>query len=278
AAPTAGNAGGALAAYAARAGLPAFIAMPQDTPLSNQEECVAAGAHVILVDGLITDAGRLIAQGEQRYGWFNVATLKEPYRLEGKKCMGLELAEQLGWSLPDVIVYPTGGGTGLIGMWKAFDELEALGWIGPHRPRMIAVQATGCAPIVEAFRQGLDQSAPIAHAHTCASGIRVPKALGDFIILRILRQSGGEAVAVDDEAICAAMQEMATAEGIFPAPEGAATWAGLRKLVEAGRIDPGERVVLFNTGGAAKYPGRVPVRLPVLAADATLELQPAVSA
>ena len=251
--PSAGNAAGALAAYAARAGLEAHIFMPRDVPLANRLECQYYGARVTLVDGLITDCGRLVAEGQDRQGWFDVSTLKEPYRIEGKKTMGYELAEQLDWQLPDVIVYPTGGGTGLIGMWKAFDEMERLGWIGPGRPRMVSVQAEGCAPIVQALADGAHTAAPIAHPHTVAAGLRVPKAIGDFIILDILRRSSGTAVSVSDVDLMAAAQQMAAAEGIFPAPEGAACVPALHTLLERGALKPDERVVAFNTGGGLKY-------------------------
>ena len=216
-------------------------------------ECQYYGARVTLVDGLITDCGRMVAEGRDREGWFDVSTLKEPYRIEGKKTMGYELAEQLDWQLPDVIVYPTGGGTGLIGMWKAFDEMERLGWIGPGRPRMVSVQAEGCAPIVQALADGARTAAPIAHPHTVAAGLRVPKAIGDFIILDILRRSRGTAVSVSDAALIAAARQMAAAEGIFPAPEGAACVPALQTLLERGALKPDERVVAFNTGGGLKY-------------------------
>ncbi len=251
--PSAGNAAGALAAYAARAGLEAHIFMPRDVPLANRLECQYYGARVTLVDGLITDCGRRVAEGQDREGWFDVSTLKEPYRIEGKKTMGYELAEQLDWQLPDVIVYPTGGGTGLIGMWKAFDEMERLGWIGPGRPRMVSVQAEGCAPIVQALADGAHTAAPIAHPHTVAAGLRVPKAIGDFIILDILRRSRGTAVSVSDADLMAAAQQLAAAEGIFPAPEGAACIPALQTLLERGALKPDERVVAFNTGGGLKY-------------------------
>ena len=251
--PSAGNAAGALAAYAARAGLDAHIFMPRDVPLANRLECQYYGARVTLVDGLITDCGRMVAEGQDREGWFDVSTLKEPYRIEGKKTMGYELAEQLDWQLPDVIVYPTGGGTGLIGMWKAFDEMERLGWIGPGRPRMVSVQAEGCAPIVQALADGADTGAPVAHPHPVAAGLRVPKAIGDFIILDILRRSRGTAVSVSDADLMAAAQQLAAAEGIFPAPEGAACVPALHTLLERGALKADERVVAFNTGGGLKY-------------------------
>jgi len=251
--PSAGNAAGALAAYAAKAGLPSFIFMPNDTPRANIIECQQTGAHVTLIDGLITDCGKIIAERKEKEGWFDVSTLKEPYRVEGKKTMGYELAEQLNWQLPHVILYPTGGGTGLIGMWKAFDEMEQMGWIGSRRPRMVTVQAEGCAPIVKAFAAGTTAGADVPNAHTVASGLRVPKAVGDFIMLDILRKSGGTALAVTDEELIAAVREIGSAEGIFAAPEGAACLPALKKLLAGGKVDPGESIVLFNTGTGAKY-------------------------
>ncbi len=251
--PSAGNAAGALAAYAARAGLEAHIFMPADVPLANRLECERTGAHVTLVDGLITDCGRLVAARKEYEGWFDVSTLKEPYRLEGKKTMGYELAEQCGWSLPDVILYPTGGGTGLIGMWKAFDEMEQLGWIDARRPRMVSVQAAGCAPIVHAFATGASHGAEIPRPHTVASGLLVPAAIGDFIMLDILRKSGGTAVSVSDEELLAAVGEIGSTEGIFPAPEGAACLPALKRLLQRGEVKPDESVVLFNTGSGLKY-------------------------
>ena len=251
--PSAGNAAGALAAYAARAGLEAHIFMPADVPLANLLECERTGAHVSLVDGLITDCGKLVAARKEREGWFDVSTLKEPYRLEGKKTMGYELAEQCGWSLPDVILYPTGGGTGLIGMWKAFDEMEKLGWIDTRRPLMVSVQAAGCAPIVHAFTTGASHGAEIPTPHTVASGLRVPEAIGDFIMLDILRKSGGTAVSVSDEELLAAVGEIGSAEGIFPAPEGAACLPALKRLLQRGEVKHDESVVLFNTGSGLKY-------------------------
>ncbi len=251
--PSAGNAAGALAAYAARAGLPSFIFMPADTPIANRLECDYSGASVTLVDGLITDCGRMVAERKDAEGWFDVSTLKEPYRIEGKKTMGYELAEQFDGELPDVILYPTGGGTGMIGMWKAFDEMEHLGWIGPARPRMVSVQASGCAPIVRAFEAGAEFAEMVAEAHTVASGLRVPKAIGDFLILRAVRESGGTAVAVDDAELLAGVRELAMTEGILAAPEGGACVAALRRLVDTGWIEPGERTVIFNTGTGVKY-------------------------
>ncbi len=251
--PTAGNAGGALAAYAARATLEAHVFMPGDAPLANQLEVRAYGADLVLVEGLISDAGKLAAEGASRHKWFDVSTFKEPYRLEGKKTMGLELAEQFRGELPDVIFYPTGGGTGLVGMWKAFDELEQLGWIGPNRPRMVSVQAAGCAPIVQAFQQGKERAEFWQNAETLAAGLRVPWPFADRLILRALRASNGTAIAVSDAQITAAQREIATGEGIFAAPEGAAAWAALQQLAGQGWIRPDERVVLFNTGTGLKY-------------------------
>src|SRR5206468_761625 len=251
--PSAGNAGGALAAYAARARLEAHIFMPRDTPRANVTECCELGAHVTLIDGLITDCAAEIARRKATEGWFDMSTLKEPYRVEGKKTLGYELAEQSDWQLPDVVLYPTGGGTGLIGMWKGFDEMEALGWIGKKRPRMFAVQAGGCAPIVRAFESGDSTAAEFPDAHTCASGLRVPKAIGDFIILNILRESDGGAVAVDDEEMIRVTREVGSSEGLFVSPEGAACFAALKSLYSAGKIASGDRVVIFNTGSGIKY-------------------------
>jgi len=251
--PSAGNAGGALAAYAARAGVEAHVFMPRDTPRANIVECRELGAQVTLIDGLITDCGAEIARRKAAEGWFDMSTLKEPYRIEGKKILGYELAEQLDWQLPDVILYPTGGGTGLIGMWKAFDEMESLGWVGPKRPRMYSVQASGCAPIVRAFQNGEFAAAEFPGAHTCASGLRVPKAIGDFLILNILRHSNGGAIAVDDEAMIRMTGEVGATEGLFVAPEGAACFAALKSLLSLGKIELAERVVIFNTGSGIKY-------------------------
>ncbi len=251
--PSAGNAAGALAAYAARAGLQAHIFMPSDTPRANIIECEQTGAQVNLMDGLITDCGAEVGRRKEAEGWFDVSTLKEPYRIEGKKTMGYELAEQFDWDLPDVIMYPTGGGTGLIGMWKAFDEMEQMGWIGSKRPRMVTVQAAGCAPIVRAFEEGKRFADEFPNAHTTASGLRVPKAIGDFLIIDALRASGGTAIAVTDEELLAATKEIGAAEGIFCAPEGAACLPALRKLLEDGSVKQDERVVLFNTGSGVKY-------------------------
>jgi threonine synthase len=251
--PSAGNAAGALAAYAARAGLEAHIFMPRDTPRANVIECEQTGAHVTLMDGLITDCGAEVARRKDAEGWFDVSTLKEPYRIEGKKTLGYELAEQLDWELPDVIIYPTGGGTGLIGMWKAFGEMEALGWIGRKRPRMVTVQAAGCAPLVRAFEQGKRTAEEFPNAATVASGLRVPRAIGDFLILDALRASEGTALSVTDEELIAATREIGASEGLFCAPEGAACLPALRKLIAAGEVKSHERVVLFNTGAGVKY-------------------------
>jgi threonine synthase len=251
--PSAGNAAGALAAYAARAGMEAHIFMPRDTPRANVIECEQTGAQVTLMDGLITDCGAEVGRRREAEGWFDVSTLKEPYRIEGKKTMGYELAEQFDWELPDVIIYPTGGGTGLIGMWKAFDEMEEMGWIGSQRPRMVTVQAAGCAPIVRAFEEGKRFADEFPDAHTTASGLRVPKAIGDFMIIDALRASGGTAVAVTDEELIEATKEIGAAEGIFCAPEGAACLPALRKLMKNGSVRADERVVLFNTGSGVKY-------------------------
>jgi threonine synthase len=251
--PSAGNAASAMAAYAAQAGMEAHIFMPKDVPLANLIECKSFGAQVTLVDGLINDCGRIVAERKDREGWFDVSTLKEPYRIEGKKTMGYELAEQFKWELPDWIFYPTGGGTGLIGMWKAFDEMEAMGWIGPRRPKMVTVQASGCAPIVKAFHDGAAKATPWQNAHTIAAGLRVPGAIGDFIMLEILRASGGNAVMVDDEDLKAAVTEIGKVTGLFCAPEGAACWPAVKKLHSQGLIKPEDRVVMFNTGSGLKY-------------------------
>ena len=252
--PTAGNAGGAMAAYAARANIQALIYMPKDTPRANVEESRMAGAEVILIDGLISDAAGVAGEKARAEGWFDLSTFKEPYRTEGKKIMGYELAEAFDWTLPDVIVYPTGGGTGLVGMWKAFAELEELGWLeDAKRPRMVAVQAEGCAPVVRAFESGAEFCDFWLEAHTLASGLRVPKSFADALILNDLRESNGMAVAVSDEAILKAQSQLGRLEGIFAAPEGAATLAALNALLEQKWISPDERVVLFNTGSGLKY-------------------------
>ncbi|HXE74157.1 MAG TPA: threonine synthase [Candidatus Xenobia bacterium] len=251
--PTAGNAGGALAAYAARAGLEAFVLMPKDAPAANQLECRAHGAGLILVDGLISDCARLLAERREREGWFDLSTLKEPYRVEGKKTLGYELFEQLGGRLPAAILYPTGGGVGLIGMWKAFDEMETLGWIGSERPKMIVVQASGCAPLVRAFEAKQAASELWPHAQTIAAGLRVPKALGDFIVLDAVYRSHGAAVAVTDEEILAAVGRLARREGILACPEGAATLAALPHLFDRGVLKRDDSIVLFNTGSGLKY-------------------------
>jgi threonine synthase len=251
--PSAGNAAGALSAYAALAGIPAHVFMPHDVPQPFVAECRALGAQVTLVDGLITDCGRVAAEGMRQSDRFDMSTLKEPYRLEGKKTMGYEIAEQLDWTLPDVIIYPTGGGTGLIGMWKAFDELEALGWIGPGRPRMVTVQSDGCAPMVKAFQEEQTFAQPWQGAHTIADGLRVPAAVGDFLILRALRESDGAAVAVTDAEMMEAARLIGRTQGIFVCPEGGASLAAFLRLRRQGWIDDEETVVLFNTGSGLKY-------------------------
>lgn len=253
AAPSAGNAGGALAAYAARAGLEAHIFVPKDTPRANVIECQRLGAYVTLIDGLITDCGAEVARRKDAEGWFDVSTLKEPYRVEGKKTLGYELAEQLDWKLPDVIIYPTGGGTGLVGMWKAFEEMEQMGWIGSKRPRMVTVQSKGCAPIVKAFEEGKQSAEMFENAATVASGLRVPKAIGDFLILDAIRKSGGTAIAVSDAELIDAVDEIGSREGLFVAPEGGACLPALRVLIERRLVDHDETVVLFNTGAGIKY-------------------------
>jgi threonine synthase len=252
--PTNGNAGAALAAYASRAGIKTTVFCPQDTPEVNVREIALQGATVYRVNGLIDDCGKIVMQGQAKVGWFDTSTLKEPYRIEGKKTMGLELAEQLGWELPDVVLYPTGGGTGLIGMWKAFAELEAIGFIGKKRPRMVAVQAAGCAPIVRAYDAGVEHAPRWEDAQTIAAGIRVPQAIGDFLVLRAVRESGGFAIAVTDEAITAAIDEVARAEGLLLCPEGAATYAALQQSFADGRIRRDERALLFNCATGLKYP------------------------
>jgi threonine synthase len=251
--PTNGNAGAAMAAYARRAGMEVFVFCPEDTPETNLREIAMQGAKVWRVNGLIHDCGKIVREGVEATGWFDFSTLKEPYRIEGKKTMGLELAEQFGWELPDVIFYPTGGGTGLIGMVKAFDELETMGWIGSKRPRMVAVQASGCAPIVKAWEEGAEHAEVWENAHTVAAGIRVPAAIGDFLILRGVRSTNGFATAVDDDAIEAARVEMADLEGILLCPEGAATYAAYQKELASGRLSAEESVVLFNCATGLKY-------------------------
>ena len=251
--PSAGNAAGAMSAYAAAAGLPAYVFMPADVPMPFRVECRALGAHVTLVDGLINDCAVHVRGGAAEGRWFDVSTLREPYRVEGKKTMGYELAEQLGWRLPDVIIYPTGGGTGLIGMWKAFDEMEQLGLIGPERPRMVCVQSSGCAPIVRAFAAGEEHAPLWQGARTVADGLRVPAAVGDFLIIRALRASGGTAVTVEDRQMLEWSTRMGAATGIFPAPEGGACLAAQVDLLQQGWISPAETVVLFNTGTGLKY-------------------------
>src|SRR3954462_9090145 len=252
--PPNGNAGAAMAAYCARAGIKATVFCPDDTPAVNVREIAMQGAAVYLVDGLIDDCGKLVAEGEKTLGWFNCSTLREPYRIEGKKTMGIELAEQLGWEVPDVIFYPTGGGTGIIGMWKAFDELEALGWIGSQNPRLGVVAAARGAPMVKAWEEGVEQAPRWQDAHTFAAGIRVPQAVGDFLILRAVRESGGFATAVDDDAIMHAWREVAAEEGLLLCPEGAATYAAYKQALADGRVGPGERAVLFNCAPGLKYP------------------------
>lgn len=270
--PTAGNAGGAMAAYAARAGMEAFVFMPEDTPVINQYECALSGAKTYLVNGLITDCGRIVREGKQALGWFDVSTLKEPYRIEGKKTMGLELAEQFGWRLPDVILYPTGGGTGLIGMWKAFEELAAMGWLeSEKRPRMVAVQSTGCAPIVTAFERGERFAEPFANAATIASGIRVPAAVGDFMILDAVRASGGCAIAVDEAQILDWMHLAARMTGIAICPESAACVGALETLAQRGWIAPDDRVVIYNTGAAQKYVEALATKLPRIDREKNLD-------
>lgn len=253
--PSAGNAASALAAYAAAAGIEAYIFMPKDVPQANLIECQTYGAHVTLVDGLISDCARIVAERKQSEGWFDISTLKEPFRVEGKKTMGYEVAEQLGWKLPDAIIYPTGGGVGLIGMWKAFEEMEGLGWLpaGGPRPKMIAVQSAGCAPIPKAWDEHSPVSQKWENAHTVAAGLRVPKAYGDYIILDVLKQSGGTAVAVSDGEIMDALRWWAANEGVFAAPEGAASLAAYRRLRTSGFLKAADRVVLFNTGTGLKY-------------------------
>jgi threonine synthase len=259
--PSAGNAGAALAAYAARAGLEAYVFMPQDAPDANKAEVQIFGARGYLVNGLITDCAAMVREGKAMMNWFDMSTFKEPYRLEGKKTMGFEIAEQFGWELPDVIIYPTGGGTGLVGMWKAFQELKRIGWIAGRMPRMVCVQAEGCAPIVKAFHDSKTEAEPWKEASTVAAGIRVPGVLADFLILRILRESNGTAIAVSDSELLECVHILAKLEGVFASPEGAATVAALRHLVRADSIKKGERVVLFNTGSGLKYTDAFDVQL-----------------
>lgn len=272
AAPTAGNAGGALAAYGARAGMEVYVFMPHDTPVINQLEAFLCGAKVYLVNGLINDCGRIVREGVERMGWFDMSTLKEPYRLEGKKTMGLELAEQLGWRLPDVILYPTGGGTGLIGMWKAFQELHELGWLPSAKmPKLVSCQSDGCAPIVRAFAAGARFAEMFPNAHTIASGLRVPAAVGDFMMLDAIRASGGWAVAGRENRINAWMKHVASREGIAICPETAVCFDVLEQLLADGRVRPDEEIVVFNTGAAQKYPEAVPLRLPTIDKDRPID-------
>ena len=251
--PTNGNAGAALAAYGSRAGMDSYVFCSDDTPAINVREIAAQGAKVWSVNGLINDCGRIVGEGKEAMGWFDFSTLKEPYRIEGKKTMGLELADQLGWQVPDVILYPTGGGTGLIGMWKAFNELKTMGWLTGKLPRMVAVQATGCAPIVKAWEEGTEQAELWQDAHTIAAGIRVPVAIGDFLILRAVRESGGFAIAMDDASISAGLDEVSNQEGLLLCPEGAATYAAYKMSIETGRISPEDTTVLFNCATGLKY-------------------------
>jgi threonine synthase len=251
--PSAGNAAGAMAAYAAQAGMEAHVYMPKDAPMANQLECVAYGAELNLVDGFITDAGRISGVAAEKHGLFDVSTLKEPYRVEGKKTMGYEIVEQLGFEIPDVVIYPTGGGTGIVGIWKALDEMEQLGWIGSERPRMICVQAEGCSPLVDAYKKGEEFAEPFPNPKTLAAGMRVPAAVGDFLVIRAVRKSGGTALTVTDDQMIESVRNMSAFEGIFPAPEGGATLSALELLLESGEVNRDERVVLLNTGSALKY-------------------------
>ena len=264
--PSAGNAASAMAAYAAAAGIEAHIFMPRDVPQANYLECKAYGAHVTLVDGLISDCGRMVAERGPAEGWFDVSTLKEPYRIEGKKTMGYEVAEQMAWELPDAIFYPTGGGVGMIGMWKAFDEMEKLGWIGSRRPKMIAVQAEGCQPVVRAFEENEPRSRFYENSHTLAAGLRVPKPLGDFLVLQAVRESGGTDIAVSDDDMLDWGVHLASDEGIYAAPEGAACVAALEKLLASGFLKRTDRIVLYNTGSGLKYPEAYSTRFPRTAA------------
>ena len=261
AAPSAGNAGGALAAYAAAAGIEAHIFMPKDVPLANRVECEAHGAHLTLVDGLISDCGRMVAERKEKEGWFDISTLKEPFRVEGKKTMGYELVEQLGWEYPDAVFYPTGGGVGMIGMWKAFEEMEQLGWVTGKRPKMIAAQAAGCAPVVRAFESGEAVSKMWEGAHTFASGLRVPKPYGDALILEIVRESGGTALALSDDALFASLMDWGAKEGLLLSPESAAATAGYDHLIKTGFLKPEDRVVLFNTGSGNKYTQEIAAKM-----------------
>jgi len=262
--PSAGNAAAAAAAYCARAEMDCYIVMPVDAPDACKAECDVYGSHTYLIRGLINDAGKIIREGSQQRGWFDMSTLKEPYRVEGKKTLGYELAEQLGWTLPDVIVYPTGGGTGIVGMWKAFAEMQALGWIGARRPRMVIVQAAGCAPMIRAHKAGQNHADAWENAQTIAAGLRVPLAIGDYLILQAVRDSGGDAYAVTDEQIVADMRELAQADGLFACPEGAATYSALKAMVWEKKIAPDERVVLFNTGAGLKYVDQLKPELPIV--------------
>ncbi len=271
--PSAGNAAGAMTAYGARAGMESYVFMPVDVPKVNAVECQAVGAKVVLVRGLISDCGKIVSRGVEEMGWFPLSTLKEPYRIEGKKTMGLEVAEQMDWKLPDVIIYPTGGGTGIIGMWKAFDEMEELGWIGSERPRMVSIQAEGCAPLPKAFEEGKDESEFWEGAETIAAGLRVPHALGDFLILNAVRESGGTALAVSDEEIMDNVGMLARNEGLFACPEGAATLAGLRRMIADGQVDADERVVLFNTGTGLKYTDLFEVNAPIIDPDEEIDFR-----
>jgi threonine synthase len=260
--PSAGNAASAMAAYAAAAGIESHIFMPRDVPQANYIECKAFGSKVTLVDGLISDCAKIVNAGRETEGWFDVSTLKEPYRIEGKKTMGYEVAEQMGWELPDAIFYPTGGGVGMIGMWKAFEEMEALGWISKKRPKMIAVQVEGCQPVVRAFEQGEQRSQFWDNAHTVAAGLRVPKPLGDFLILDAVRSSGGTAIAVSDTELIDAGIQLASDEGMFVAPEGAACVSALEKLLASGFLKRNERIVIYNTGAGLKYLEAYSTRFP----------------
>ncbi len=266
--PTAGNAGAAVAAYGAKAGIETFVFMPKDAPFANKAECVAYGAKLYLVDGLINDAGKIVQKGTKSMNWFDVSTTKEPYRVEGKKTMGLEIAEQMGWTLPDVILYPTGGGTGIIGMWKGFNELEQIGWIKGNKPRMFTIQAEGCAPIVKAFIEKKEECEIWANATTDASGLRVPKPYADYLVLKILRESHGGAVAAEEKAIFDCQRRLAATEGIFAAPEGAATIRGLVKLLESGEIEKSDNILLYNTGSGILYTDLIKTDLKVLKPDA----------